>query len=569
MATGRLPVIELPGEEDDARPGGHRGRRVAVRVLAAAGTAVAVVVALWALDSQLSRGKVARNVTLGGRPVGGMARPELAAAVADLSQRYADAPVAVEAPGGGFDAGAAELGLSVRNEATVEAALAEGRHGFVGARIVSWAVGFVSHPRIPVAIAVDEKAVGRVVAERDPQRVAPVEPTLAVKSDRLVAEPGKPGRGVTTAAMLHGLRRAGPGGLPLKVSVTRSAVPPRFTVDEAQRLADRAEQLVAPGLAVTAGPATATVPASTLRTIFTAVPEEQDLRLAVDPSNLPAALTLLFPSAVVAPVNAGFNVSGGKVSITPAKAGQACCAPEAATVIQNALLSRQAATTPVALPLKTVPAPRDEAAAAKLGVVEQVGTFTTNHAAGEPRVKNIHLIADMIRGQVIAPGETFSVNNFVGPRTAAKGFVNAPTIDENYKFVDSVGGGISQFATTIFNAAFFSGLDIPSYYMHGIYISRYPYGRESTISYPEPDVRIRNNTPYGVLLWPTYTDTSITVTMYSTKNVVGEQTAQTTEAKGPCTAVTTERTRTYLADNRKVVDRFHGLYSPGEGIDCK
>ncbi|MDP1807092.1 MAG: VanW family protein, partial [Acidimicrobiales bacterium] len=96
----------------------------------------------------------------------------------------------------------------------------------------------------------------------------------------------------------------------------------------------------------------------------------------------------------------------------------------------------------------------------------------------------------------------------------------------------------------------------------------YPYGRESTISFPSPDVRIRNNTPYGVLIWPTYTATSITVTMYSTKYVSGEQTNQTREMKGVCTAVTTERTRTYV-DGRKTTDRFTGLYSPEEGVKCE
>jgi vancomycin resistance protein YoaR len=222
----------------------------------------------------------------------------------------------------------------------------------------------------------------------------------------------------------------------------------------------------------------------------------------------------------------------------------------------------------VNLPLKAVAPSRDDEAARKLGIVEPIGTFTSNHAAGEPRVKNIHRIADLIQGAVIAPGATFSVNDFVGRRTIANGFVAAPIIDENYKFTDDVGGGISQFATAIFNSAFFAGLDIPSYYMHGIYISRYPYGRESTISFPAPDVRIRNNTPHGVLIWPTYTGTSITVTMYSTKFVSGEQTNQTTEKKGVCTAVTTERTRTYV-DGRKTTDRFSGLYSPEEGVKCE
>ena len=319
---------------------------------------------------------------------------------------------------------------------------------------------------------------------------------------------------------------------------------------------------------MTAGPATATVPASVVRSWFRTQATEEELKLTVDASGAPDALAELFPEPAVEPVDAGFTVSAGRVSITPAKAGSGCCAAGATAAIQSALLTRITADTAIALPLKPVAPKRDEEAARKLGITEPIGTFTTNHAAGEPRVQNIHRIADLIRGVVIAPGATFSVNDHVGRRTTANGFVAAPIIDENYKFTEDVGGGISQFATTIFNAAFFAGLDIPSYYMHGIYIARYPYGRESTISFPAPDVRIRNNTPYGVLIWPTYTATSITVTMYSTKYVSGEQTNQTKEMKGVCTAVTTERTRTYV-DGRKTTDRFSGLYSPEEGVKCE
>ncbi len=311
------------------------------------------------------------------------------------------------------------------------------------------------------------------------------------------------------------------------------------------------------------------MPPSVLRGWFRAQAGEEELRLAVDAAGAPDALAELFPKPAVAPVNAGFSVSDGRVSVTPSKAGTGCCGPGAAAAVQASLLTRASADPAVNLPLKAVAPSRDEEAARKLGIVEPIGTFTSNHAAGEPRVKNIHRIADLIQGAVIAPGATFSVNDFVGRRTIANGFVAAPVIDENYKFTDDVGGGISQFATTIFNSAFFAGLDIPSYYMHGIYISRYPYGRESTISFPGPDVRIRNNTPHGVLIWPTYTGTSITVTMYSTKFVSGEQTNQTTEKKGVCTAVTTERTRTYVDGRKTTTDRFSGLYSPEEGVKCE
>jgi vancomycin resistance protein YoaR len=536
-------------------------------VLVVAALAAAVVVALWAVDTKASEDEVARKVTLGGRSIAGMDAAELQVAVAELAAQYQGAEVVVEAPDGGFEATAPELGLSVVQSETVADAMAVGRTGNVGARIWGWARSFVLERPAPVRIDVNSAAMERIVRERDPKRTPPTEPSVMVKDDKVVPKPGQPGRGISTSSVLDALRRAGPEGLPLRISVDRDAIPPRFPLDAAARLAEQAETISAGGVPVSAGPVTATVPASVVRGWFRTQATEEELKLTVDASDAPAALAELFPEPAVPPVDAGFTVTGGRVSITPAKAGSGCCGPGAVTAIQSALL-RQPGTTPINLPLKPVAPSRDDEAARKLGIVEPIGTFTTNHAAGEPRVQNIHRIADLIRGAVIGPGGTFSVNDHVGRRTTANGFVAAPVIDHEYKFTDDVGGGISQFATTIFNAAFFAGLDIPSYYMHGIYISRYPYGRESTISFPAPDVRIRNNTPYGVLIWPTYTATSITVTMYSTKYVSGEQTNQTTEKKGVCTAVTTERTRTYV-DGRKTIDRFSGLYSPEEGVKCE
>jgi vancomycin resistance protein YoaR len=559
-ATGQLPAVQPPHHR-------RSGRRV-VRGLALAGLLVVVVVGLWALDTRLSENKVGRKVNLAGQSIAGMEAAELDAAVASLAGEYREAAVVVEAPEGGFEASAPEFGLSVDTARTVAAAMAVGRTGNVVGRIWDWARSFVVERPAPVRIDLDQQAMARIVIERDPKRVPPVEPSVMVQDDKVVPKPGEPGRGITAPSVLAGLQKAGPKGVPLRISVDRDSVPPRFPIDDAKRLADRAEALAAAGLPVSAGSETATVPASVVRGWFRTQATGEELKLAVDASDAPEALAELFPEPAVEPVNAGFTVSAGRVSITPAKAGSGCCAAGASAAIQSALLNRASADTAIPLPLKPVPPSRDEEAARKLGIVEPIGTFTTNHAAGEPRVQNIHRISDLIRGVVIAPGATFSVNDHVGRRTAANGFVPAPVIDHEYKFTEDIGGGISQFATTIFNAAFFAGLDIPSYYMHGIYIARYPYGRESTISFPSPDVRIRNNTPYGVLIWPTYTATSITVTMYSTKFVSGEQTNQTREMKGVCTAVTTERTRTYV-DGRKTTDRFTGLYSPEEGVKCE
>jgi vancomycin resistance protein YoaR len=158
------------------------------------------------------------------------------------------------------------------------------------------------------------------------------------------------------------------------------------------------------------------------------------------------------------------------------------------------------------------------------------------------------------------------VNEFVGERTVAKGFVNAPVIYRG-EYSEDVGGGVSQFATTLFNAAFYAGLEFDEYQSHSIYISRYPYGIEATLSYPHPDLKIVNPSPYGVMIWPTYTGSSITVTLYSTHWADVRVGAQTQAPQGNCTRVTTQRARTF-ADGHTDVDEVYATYRPGEGVDC-
>jgi vancomycin resistance protein YoaR len=300
-----------------------------------------------------------------------------------------------------------------------------------------------------------------------------------------------------------------------------------------------------------------------------AVPAFDRLVVAVDATAVQPDLERLLAEAGTEPVDAGFRVAGGGVQITPSATGTACCAPEAVGLIHTALRVRPPAGEPVVLPLAVTQPDRDEASAQALGVIEVVGSFTTRHPSGQPRVANIHRMADIVRGAVIEPGETFSINEYVGRRTIPNGFVTAPIIGPGNKFSDDVGGGVSQFATTAFNAAFFGGMEIPEYQFHTIYIDRYPYGREATLAFPKPDLKIKNTSPYGVLLWTSYTGSEITVTLYSTKWVDAEQSAQYKSIYGRgCTAVTTERTRTFLADGHTQVDKFTGSYVPGEGATC-
>jgi VanW like protein len=147
-----------------------------------------------------------------------------------------------------------------------------------------------------------------------------------------------------------------------------------------------------------------------------------------------------------------------------------------------------------------------------------VSGFTTYHPAGEDRNINIDLIADMVDGAVVQPGEVFSLNDHVGPRTIEKGFVPAGAIIGGVVYCcdhpANIGGGTSQFATTLYNAVFFGGYEDVYHRPHSLYFSRYPMGREATLSYPGPDVRFRNDTVYPLVIRTGHTATSVTVQIY-------------------------------------------------------
>jgi vancomycin resistance protein YoaR len=119
----------------------------------------------------------------------------------------------------------------------------------------------------------------------------------------------------------------------------------------------------------------------------------------------------------------------------------------------------------------------------------------------------------------------------------------------------------------MFNAAYFAGLPIDESQAHSEWFDRYPRGREATMGFPEPDLSFTNNTPYGIMIWTSYTDTSLTVTLYSTPYASAEQTAIDEARSGNCDVVTTTRTIT-SPDGKTVSDKFRATYRPGEGQRC-
>lgn len=213
-------------------------------------------------------------------------------------------------------------------------------------------------------------------------------------------------------------------------------------------------------------------------------------------------------------VDATFDVTSGTPVVVPSKTGMSVSAEDLADAVLEVLTDE--APRRVDAPL-SVSQPRVSTETAKgLGVKEVIGTFTSGFPCCAPRVTNIQRMADIVDGYVLRPGDRFDLNGYVGPRDEARGFKPAPMILDG-EFRDSVGGGVSQFATTIFNTVFFSGLRDVTHTPHSYYISRYPPGREATISFPLPDLIFENDSEHGVYIDTSHTGRSVTVTFWGTK----------------------------------------------------
>lgn len=214
------------------------------------------------------------------------------------------------------------------------------------------------------------------------------------------------------------------------------------------------------------------------------------------------------------PADAEFAVSSDAKTVTvrPAHAGHGLDVDLAAEDLAAAVVASGAGRH-VEIPVSEVQPQLTTEAAEAMGIRDQLATFTTKFPAGETRVKNIARIGAMVDGTTLAPGERFSVNALVGPRTEDQGFVRAPVIYDG-EFSDDIGGGVSQFGTTMFNAAFFAGVPIAEFKAHSFYISRYPLGREATLSYPHPDVVFDNDYASSMLIKVAVGKDRITVSLY-------------------------------------------------------
>ncbi|MET7421490.1 VanW family protein [Dactylosporangium sp. NPDC005555] len=477
----------------------RRRRRLTATLTLLVAVPVVTAVSTYAKD-------VDRGVHVLGVDLGGHSRGEAVRLLRDtLRERVTAAvPVRVGASAATVDPGAVGLVLDV--EGTVARAVAATPGPF------AWLHGGISVE--PVVRADATRLYEALMAHLGTQGDAPVLPAVRFDRQRPLAVYPVSGRGIdrreVAAVMEAGWLREGTVEFPVVDLV------PRSTKADVDRLvAELATPAVAAPLVVVTPRGEVTVPATA---IAAALKLESDADGLVQPSLDTDALRKAVPAfgkMEVAATDATFTVEQGRPVVRPQVDGQQADLAGATPAILAAL---RTSATPrrVDVGLTAKPAAVSATRLGGLGVKEQLSSFTTKFVAGQPRVVNIRTMAEALRGAVVLPEQTFSLNGHVGQRTHAKGYVDAPGIEDG-KIKNSPGGGVSQVATTLFNAVFYAGLQDVEHRPHTYWFDRYPSVIEATVVYPSLDLRFRNDSPTGVLIDTATTDTSITVTLYGTK----------------------------------------------------
>lgn len=192
------------------------------------------------------------------------------------------------------------------------------------------------------------------------------------------------------------------------------------------------------------------------------------------------------------PIEADYKIENHRIIFTESQPGVSIKKSDIETAIENSN------SNIINIPAKiTQPEVTSESLRSTL-LAHELGKYSTDYSSSSAdRAYNIKLACEKINGYVLAPGDEFSYNNVVGPRTVERGFRIANVYVGN-TVQPGIGGGICQVSSTMYNAVVFADLEITQRRNHTLPVSYVPMGRDATVSYGGTDFCFKNNTSMPV-----------------------------------------------------------------------
>ena len=501
-----------------------------------AGAAFGALALLYGIDLLVSQGNVPRGVTVAGVDVGGMDREKAETQLREQIEPRLTEPIAVKAGSVEQTLDPKHAGLSLDWKSTLDEAGDQPLNPFtrIGSFFSTREVGVVTQSEPNQLKTVMSELRGEL--EREPVEgtirfeeatPVPVEPVQGQKLDLDAA---------TQTVLTHW---ASGEVLDLPVAITPVKTTPEGVQAALNEVATPA--VAGPVLVKGEGKDVQFEPAEIGGSLVFEPGENGMLNAKIDQGKVVEALGPKLKETEKEGKDAEIVFTGGAPTVEPSEDGKAVKWDTSLAPLMDVL--KRPDQREIVAQYEMKPAAVTTDAANNLGIKEVVGEFNTKGFAADSGT-NINVVAQKVNGAIVKPGDTFSLNEFTGPRGTAQGYVEAGVISDGAPGRE-VGGGISQFATTLFNASYFAGMKDAGHKEHSYYISRYPAAREATVFQDHAgnsviDLKFTNDSDTGIAIQTIWTPSDITVKLWGTKrfdveSVPGERSAQTepTEKAGP------------------------------------
>lgn len=587
--------------------------RIAVGIPAAL---LALALLAIVVDVAAAAGRIHPGLTIGPVKVGGMTRQAATQRVADELGPRLDDTIVVTFEDKRWEVHSNDLSATIDPASYAEEAFSVGRRGSVWRRVRERASLWFGGGRVEPVVTAEMTATVALMDSLDSEvGIAPVDATVQIEGTEASLVPAEVGRAVDRDSATRAVLSA-------FVSTDREVPLPMRLVPVAVTDAD-AEAALADARLMLSGPLSLAYEQERWQIEpdviggwigFRQVPfgsgDETETggttgSTEETPAELPGRMVLVARlvtrevSQTVTPltsdvgrsaVDARFSASNGVVTIIPGEVGLGVDMEALTDTLEVVLRYEDVAERAAALRMQALQPDLTTEEAEAMGIKERIATYTTTFSSSNaPRVNNIQTLAKALDGTLIPPGGVFSFNETVGPRTADKGYQEAGTI-VNGRLVPTLGGGICQVCTTLFNSVFFAGLPVEQRSNHSFYISSYPTGRDATVSWGGPDFKFTNDTAAWVLIATGYSSSSVTISLYGTDpgyeieyttgpwtDIVPFTTAKVEDAtldegikvveEGGVSGRTIVVTRRVLRDGRLIrEDTFRSKYNPKQEI---
>jgi len=527
--TAHSPTVGLQSPRSEKRrPRTLRERlfkprsKKARALLIAIGALVAILILAIVIDSGLYYNKIHRGVTVAGQSLAGLTRDEATLVLNQYVNDAQDNPITLGSNGNSWTVIPADVGTKIDVAGAVDAAMGVTRDSNFLIDLGRRFRLYFSDEEIPLEGTVDSGKLDALIAEvADALDIPPVDAGLTVDDDGSISViEARSGHVVDQDALFNRLKD-------VLVSLHATEVEVPMIVKEAQVQVEDDETAREQAKTILGGPVTL----RHLDKTWTFTPQEIATYLDYTSEMVNGVATLVpfisaekmapFLAEVAAeveikPVDASFDSDGVQAWVVPGVEGRALDPQKTAEALTAATFKTTGRTAELVL-IKAEP-DLTTAEAEAMGIKEKLAGYTTEWDDGtKERRINVKTATRYASDVILAPGDIYSFSEHVGERTEERGFMPAGGITGPGILEDVLGGGICQVSTTLFNAAFFAGLEIVERHNHSLYIEHYPKGRDATVTVGA-DMRFRNNTDHYILIRGTSTGVVTTFNIYGTSD---------------------------------------------------